>query len=203
MSKLLRCTFIFFFLGCFFLSAQEKQDTILKYPKHWRYEKVNLPLDFAPKMKHKGFEELRFAPGMFDTSAEKYFTYVFVIAIDDETNFSKRKTKKLLYQYYRGLCAIVAKSSKQDVDVSKIKICLKKTKQPIKSKKTYLGEIQYFDTFNKGEAILLNIELETITDKLANKTYIIGLVSPTKKDSDVWKELHTIRKNIYYFKGGL
>ena len=35
-------------------------------PAGWRSEVIPFPLDFAPSLTHRGFEEIRFAPGMFD-----------------------------------------------------------------------------------------------------------------------------------------
>lgn len=184
-------TIIFQFTGF----AQVINDTILKLPKEWRYEKVSLPFGFTPKMTHKGIDELRFAPGMFNRDAEKYFTYAYVFTIENELDFDKKELEKLLNDYYKGLCGIVAKSKKLDTDVSKIKIDLNTIKNT-KCIKAYSGEIIYFDTFNNGEQIILNTEIEILPNKSKNKTYIIGLVSPKQKEDKLWKELYNIRKNI-------
>src|SRR5579864_1366219 len=56
--------------------------TILKGPSDWRFEKMPTPPGFAPDIKLTGYEEARFAPGMFETSSANYFTYVLVISAD-------------------------------------------------------------------------------------------------------------------------
>jgi len=35
-------------------------------PQGWRSEVIRFPLDFAPSLAHRGYEDLRFPPGMFD-----------------------------------------------------------------------------------------------------------------------------------------
>ena len=49
------------------LPAQEAAAPILPpAPEGWRHERLAFPLDFAPDIELEGYEELRFAPGMFD-----------------------------------------------------------------------------------------------------------------------------------------
>ncbi len=92
MRKQLYIITTLFLFGYSLSMAQDNNPFILKTPTDWRYEKIDLPLDFAPSINYNGFEELRFAPGMFDREAEKYFTYVFVISIEEVVILSKQKT---------------------------------------------------------------------------------------------------------------
>jgi len=55
---------IFLFLCPFLMKAQEEKPILLPIPADWKYEKIDFPLDFAPEAASKGFEELRFAPGI-------------------------------------------------------------------------------------------------------------------------------------------
>lgn len=196
MRKQLYIITTLFLFGYSLSMAQDDNAVILKTPTDWRYEKIDLPLDFAPSINYVGFEELRFAPGMFDLKAEKYFTYVFVISIEDVIKLPKQKARQLLYDYYRGLCDALGRSKKISIDTSKINITLKKSDRSNNQVKIYTGKIKYFDTFNNGEEIILNIELETIVLKKSNQSYIIGLVSPKSKDNEIWETLHDIRKQM-------
>lgn len=56
--------------------------TILKEPADWRFEGMPVPPGFAPEIKLTGSEEIRFAPGMFDTGSSNYFTCVLAILAD-------------------------------------------------------------------------------------------------------------------------
>ena len=71
-------------LCCGLIQAQEEAAKILTGPADWRYEHIEFPLDFAPELAYKGFEELRFSPGMFDTSTTDYFTYAFVLSLQEQ-----------------------------------------------------------------------------------------------------------------------
>lgn len=183
---------LIFFLGFHFSIAQNKEGIILKTPTDWRYEKIDLPLDFAPSFDYNGFEELRFAPGMFNTKAEKYFSYAFVIAINENVKLPKRKLKQFLHSYYRGLSQTVANSKKIEIDSSNITVSLKRRKN------IYSGKVLYLDTFNSGEKVVLNIAIEVINNKQTNTTYIIGLVSPKPKNSSIWSELYAIRNELKF-----
>lgn len=179
-----------------FVLAQDTNPVILHEPQDWRFERIDFPLDFAPEIKYEGFEELRFAPGMFDTLSDTYFTYVFVISINEKESITKDELVSLLSSYYKGLCVEVAKSSKLTVDSAEIKISLEtpnKTKENIQA---YTAQIKFFDVFNTGQEVNLNIDLEIISNTQENKIAIIALVSPQNRDSIVWTALNDIRSKI-------
>ena len=193
---------VFFILAIFFLIsssiscfAQESTPILLHSPKDWRYEKMDLPLDFAPDFKYEGFEELRFAPGMFDTLSTTYFTYLFAIGINDKSEFLKSELELFLLEYYKGLCNAVAKSNELSVDTSKIKIEIEDV-DINENYQNYNAQIVFFDVFTNGQKIILNLELEVILISNENKLYILALVSPQEKQADIWNELHDIRTQI-------
>src|SRR5579859_1033697 len=84
-------------------SAQGPDATILKEPVDWRFERLPVPAPFAPDIRLIGFEEARFAPGMFNTSSPNYFTYVMVIAADGSPELGQPGIEEFLQKYYRGL----------------------------------------------------------------------------------------------------
>lgn len=86
--------------------AQPRPDmtpTILKGPSDWRFEKMPTPPGFARDIKLTGYEEARFAPGMFDTSSPNYFTYALVFSVDGAQDLDSAALKDFLEKYYRGL----------------------------------------------------------------------------------------------------
>jgi hypothetical protein len=72
-------------------------------PTGWKSEVIPFPLDFAPKLPHRGVEELRFAPGMFDPSAAGYWSYAFVWRTDDAAQLDAAAVGAELTDYFRGL----------------------------------------------------------------------------------------------------
>jgi hypothetical protein len=76
-------------------------------PAGWRSEVIPFPLDFAPSLAHRGFEEIRFAPGMFDPAAPGYWSYTFVWRTDDDAVLDEAALASELTVYFGGLIAAV------------------------------------------------------------------------------------------------
>jgi hypothetical protein len=94
-------------------------------PKNWRAERIAFPLGFAPELKHSGFEELRFAPGMFNPKSNTYWTYVFFWWIEGEVTIDRTQMERDLKNYYLGLSKTVGRSRKLVIDPEKISAQLK------------------------------------------------------------------------------
>jgi len=109
-----------FVLAAIVSEPQPQPESMLPTPADWRFERIDFPLSFAPELTYEGFEELRFAPGMFTAESETYFTYIFGMKITNDAALDAAELKSLLETYYRGLCRAVAKDKKFDIDVSKI-----------------------------------------------------------------------------------
>ena len=54
---------------------------MLVFQTDWKGERIRLPPAFAPAMKLKGIEEIRFAPGMFQAQSDSFFSYAFVFSV--------------------------------------------------------------------------------------------------------------------------
>src|SRR5215467_12394930 len=72
-------------------------------PAGFRGETIPFPLDFAPGLGHKGVEELRFAPGVFDPAAPGYWSYAFVWRTDDAAALDAAALGGELTTSFRGL----------------------------------------------------------------------------------------------------
>ncbi|MCH9034286.1 MAG: hypothetical protein IID42_07255 [Planctomycetes bacterium] len=91
-----------------------------KTPPDWRFERIDFPLPFAPELKYDGFEELRFAPGMFNAKSDTYFTYIFAMKLTSKAVLDAPGLKSLLETYFRGLCKAVSEGTDFKIDGSKI-----------------------------------------------------------------------------------
>ncbi len=76
-------------------------------PAGWKREVIPFPLEFAPTLKHRGVEELRFPPGMFDPAAPGYWSYAFAWRLDDPAALDAGALATELTAYFRGLVGAV------------------------------------------------------------------------------------------------
>jgi hypothetical protein len=83
-------------------------------PAGWKSETIPFPLDFAPQLAHRGVEELRFAPGMFDPAAPGYWSYAFVWRTEDAAQLDAAQLGGELVAYFRGLISAVDKTLSVD-----------------------------------------------------------------------------------------
>ena len=109
------------FLGLsFFTHAQDI--SIQSTLDSWKYERLTLPLDFAPNISYQGYEELRFAPGMFNPNASDYFSYIFLFKLENSHLLKKSELKGLLENYYKGLFTAISKDKKTTAKVQDVKL---------------------------------------------------------------------------------
>jgi hypothetical protein len=167
--------------------------TILTEPIDWRFERLPVPAPFAPEIKLAGFEEARFAPGMFDTSSPNYFTYVMVIAADGSPELGRSGIEEFLQKYYKGLSIGVGRRKGLTPDQSQMKAEV----ASMQSGEGYTAKVVFFDTFNDGRKLILNLEAHVISRPGSKKTYMTFLVSPQGRDAAVWRTLHEIGKNLH------
>ena len=175
------------------IKAQENKPEILMEPSTWEFEKFPLPPSFATAITYKGFEELRFAPGMFKKDAHDYFTYVFVAQIDSSVIISQQDVKNYLVNYYRGLCAVTAKDRKLVIDTSKINATVYRQKKSTTTYTTYDAVINLFGVFADGAPVTLNMEVSVIKNAPARKTLLFFIASPLNKKDETWNQLYGIR----------
>jgi len=176
--------------------AQEIKPQLLKQPGNWEFERFSLPPAFAPAIMYKGFEELRFAPGMFKKDSIDYFSYAFIASIDSLKNISQKDVQVYLLHYYVGLCRQVAKDNKLTIDTSKITV--EAINKKIRSAKEVIYNylVNVFGVFADGAPVKLNMEVKVMKDITRDKIYLFFITSPQPKTSAVWKKLYQVRKDF-------
>ena len=165
---------------------------LLPTPADWRFERIDFPLPFAPELKYQGFEELRFAPGMFKPESETYFTYVFAMKITDDAALDAAALQTLLETYFRGLSGAVAKDKKLDIDTSKISAQVRDEPPKDKLARHFRATVESFDPFTTGKPLTLNVEMMVI-DASQTDRRIFAALSPQPTDSPIWKLLRTFK----------
>ena len=190
--------FVFLILAFHFAIAQAQahKPELLKEPANWEFERFNLPPAFAPAITYKGAEELRFAPGMFNKDYTNYFTYAFVVQIDDVKAISEAEVHHYLLNYYRGLCRVTAQDRKLIIDTTQIAVAVEKQKGPPSGETVYNATANIFGVFADGAPVKLNIEVKVLTDALHKRTYLFILASPRGKNDAIWKTLFRTRETF-------
>ncbi len=173
---------LLFFITVLSLFSQTSTDRILKYPEEWKFERIDFPLDYAKDITWKGFEELRFSPGMFDSSSEDYFKYYFCVSIEGDKSINKEELTNFLNSYYKGLCKAVNTKKKYVIDYNKIRASVKSL-----SDSSYQASVIFFDSFTNGDQVILDMSLEI--QKRSNTTLILATVV-SNEESDKLKFLH-------------
>ena len=181
-------------------AADEPNTFKLAAPKEWSGETIDLPPGFAPDMKLKGFEHIRFAPGMMKPASETFFSYAFVFELTPKPELTEAVIKDEFLKYYRGLCKAVLNGKLPDVDPSDFTLELQRVNPDPKSasKKEaavmparYTGKLDWVEPFATKKRQTLKLEIQTWTRNDHN--YLFACVSPQPVDTAIWKQLHAIR----------
>ena len=188
-------TFLNILILMAFTEPADSCELLPKTPPDWRYERIEFPLPFAPELKYKGFEELRFAPGMFNAKSDTYFTYVFAMKITNDVSIDAKFLKTFLETYFRGLCKTVAKDSDFDIDASKILATVRENHYEAPQSRDFRVVLDSFDPFVTGKPLKLNLEM-LVVETQPNDHRIFAAVSPKPTDSTVWKLLRKLKRQF-------
>jgi hypothetical protein len=168
-------------------------------PAGWGKETIALPPAFAPDMKWKGVEELRFAPGMFKADAADFFSYALLFWLPDDAAIDAPTMEREVLAYYRGLAAAVLKSKKQEVDAKAFTLTLTAVKPPPDKRPGgepvagYVGELKWIEPFATGKPQTLRLEIHAWPCAKHKHHCVFVCVSPQPETAAVWKTLREIR----------
>lgn len=164
-------------------------------PRNWRSEQIPFPLGFAPELNYRGFEELRFGPGMFKPGSETYWTYAFFWWVEGKQSVSRAALEKDLVNYYLGLSRAVGRSKGLIIDPEKITAKLQSTSNGPTPKvihdPTFKGLLTTYDAFATGKLLKLHVKVTEHYFKSVDRTWVWFSVSPKnpadKSSDSVWK----------------
>lgn len=163
----------------------------------WRSERLTFPLEFAPSLPYKGFEELRFAPGMFDRASDTYFTYVFFWWIAGDVVPTREGLEKDLVTYFRGLSDTVGTARTLPIATNTVTARVSQVmafgRPATETAPRYRAVVQTPDPFNGGAMVTLNIEITSQYCADAKHSCIFFCVSPQPYERDEWDTLRAIR----------
>lgn len=174
----------------------------LAAPEDWAGETIAIPPGFAPGMKLRGMEHVRFAPGMMKPASDSFFCYAFVLELEPQPALTEAVVKEEFLKYYRGLCKAVLQGKLPDVDPSEFTLELTLVKsdaepssdsKPANKLAVYTGTLDWVEPFATKKSQKLNLEIQTWARNDHN--YIFACVSPQARDAAIWKQLHAIRND--------
>ena len=155
------------------------QEVVFEAPEGWREEIVSLPPDFAPNMTWKGREVLRFSPGMFQQEAPDFFSYVFLLELDE----GLPDWNQQLLRYYEGLARAVQKNPK--LDTSGYQVSLQGTPEAL------YGTLKWVEPFVTKKPQTLYLELHQVGEL---EWFVCA--SPQKTDRPIWTQMRRIRGSL-------
>lgn len=182
------------------LAADETKSAKLTAPEGWSGETISLPPGFAPDMKLKGTETIRFAPGMMKASSNSFFSYAFVFELQAKPELTQDVVKEEFLKYFRGLSKNVLNGKLPDLDLSQFTLELEQVKSETKKSSDapaadaptqYTGILDWIEPFATRKPQKLNLEIRTWAKN--DRNYIFVCVSPQARDTAIWDQLHTIR----------
>lgn len=187
-------------LLCGIVSADEKFG--LKAPAGWGGETIPLPTGFAPKMKLKGTEHIRFAPGMMKAGSETFFCYAFAFEFQRDLNVTDKVLQEELLKYYRGLSKAVLRDQTPVLPFERftVKLTQVEPKEKLKNMpQQWTAELKWVEPFATRKTQTLHMEIRVW--KGNQKQFLFACVSPQSRKADVWKQLRKIRTDYIKSKG--
>lgn len=160
-------------------------------PTGWRAETIPFPLGFAPTIPHRGVEELRFAPGMFEAGSEDFWTYAFVWWLEGDVALDADTLNEELALYFEGLSAAV---EGPDFDAERAKVVAQLAPAPADdaTRTRWRGTVSSYDAFATQARIELQVEVERYRCEAQDRTVAMFSISPQPRGHAVWSELASI-----------
>lgn len=174
--------------------AQEKEElSILKADTTWTKEIIKFPIDWAPEMKVKGFEELRFSKGWSNKESDTFWSLVIAWSIETDKPLTTEYIESNFNAYFNGLM----KPNHWATEFPEPNTLFVKQETSDKSDIS-IGRMRLFDGFHTGKIIVINIISQQFFCKSTGKTIIVFRISPQDFEHLVWENLKsvTIKPNI-------
>lgn len=169
-------------------------------PERWAKETIPLPPDFAPEMKWKGVEELRFAPRWMKADSATFFSYALLFWLPGDQKTDAPTLESQLLVYYRGLAKAVSESKGQLIDLASFTMTVKAdSTKPAKREsgeevKAFDGELKWIEPFTTGKEQTLHMEIHTWSSAEPGGRCVFICASPQPQTAEVWKSLRGIRE---------
>lgn len=162
--------------------------SILKADTTWGKEIIKFPVAWAPKVKYKGFEELRFSPGWKHPESDQFWSYVLAWNVQTDRALTAVEIAANLEYYFDGLMKPNhwAQSFPEPVVV-----LIKENENGNTTE--FKGKMKFFDGFHTGKMITKNILAQQLFCETTGKTIIACRMSIKDFEHTVWKDLDEVK----------
>lgn len=165
----------------------------LTIPEGWGVERFAIPIDFAPSIRYKGVEDIRFAPGWSDSKSNGYWTYAFLWHLEGRPESSPHIIEENLTAYYSGLVGRNIEQRKIPKEkLVELKVKIKQTSTGKGDLQTYSGTIAMLDYMAQAPMTLNCIIHIKSCPQEQNNTFIFYEISPRPLTDNIWKELQKL-----------
>ncbi|MCE9619180.1 MAG: hypothetical protein K8R92_04655 [Planctomycetes bacterium] len=161
----------------------------------WQAETFPLPPGFAPDLP-TGSESLLFAPGWRDPSSENFWSYAFVMRINESAPDAAR-IDELLEKYYNGLMASFAAGKNKDISGTPARVEVVRT-----APNHFEAQMHLIDAFATFKPIDLRIVIDTVAVTDGSSIVCIK-VSPQPKAHAIWQSLEAAIPSLLSQDGAL
>ena len=164
---------------------------MLPIPAGWGVERFSLPPDFAPEIKCKGIEDIRFMPGWGEIKSEEHWSYGFLWWLEGRPVIDASVLESYLKAYYNGLVGRNVPAEKRIATTATIK----KIKTSPGDIESFGGTISMLD-YHALQPMILNCRIHMKKTGSVNNSAIYFEVSPQPLNHQVWEKLNTIGEDF-------
>ncbi len=154
----------------------------------WRKERLEFPLSFAPGLPYKGYEDLRFMPGMFNPDAKDYFSYAFVWWIEGLPTLDAKGLESQLTAYFQGLATDVGKGKSLNIPSGATLVHVKRVARI--NVDAFQASVRTVDAFNGARALDLRLDIQV--QRRQDHTAVFFAVAPKQGRDTIRKDLQAL-----------
>lgn len=156
------------------------------------------PLEWAPSINHKGFEDLAFAPGFDDTNSPEYHSYLILWWLDGTQTLTAEGLNEDMVTYFQGLAKQRGRNNKFTPDLTKVTARYQGSegqgefgREPSKS---FAGTVTLYD--RRGTLVTLHSEVVASVCTKTRNTAVFFSMSKEPRPAALWKQLDAVRNGF-------
>lgn len=147
----------------------------------WATETFALPPSFAPQLP-SGAESLLFAPGWRDPESENFWSYAFVMSMNESVRDEQQITE-ILADYYNGLMSVFASNRNKGDLIKPVRIELVRVQAD-----HYEATIHLVDAFATFKPVVIQVVAKAVAET-ERHSFVQIQVSKQPLGHEIWKSL--------------